>query len=75
MWYHYLALLVAIYLVASSVYSMIMGYGTIYTRWVFNGLYIAIGIAVGMWAWSGITAVPTPIMQATTMMGGRRKWW
>jgi hypothetical protein len=70
MWYHYIALLIAAYLIASSIYSMIMGSGTIYTRWVFNALYAAIGVGIGMWAWSGITAPTYPTLP---MMGGRRR--
>ena len=74
MWYHYLGIIAAIYLILSAAYDMFMGYGPWYTRFIFNGLYIAIGLAIGSWALSGINA-PSPIVQATTMMGGRKCWW
>lgn len=74
MWYHYLGILVALYMVGSAVYDMFMGYGPWYTRFVFNGIYIAIGLAIGSWAWSGINA-PSPMAQAAAMMGGKRCWW
>ena len=73
MWYHYLALLVGLYMIGSAVYSMVMVSGTLYSRWVSNGIYTAIGVAIAMWSWSGITA-PSPIAQASAMMGGRRRW-
>lgn len=74
MWYHYLAILVALYMVGSAAYDMFMGYGPWYTRFVFNGIYIAVGLAIGSWAISGISA-PSPMAQAAVMMGGRSKWW
>ena len=61
-------------MVASAAYDMFMGYGSWYTRFVFNGIYIAIGLAIGSWAWSGISA-PSPMAQAAVMMGGACKWW
>ncbi len=72
MWYHYLTLLVGLYLVGSAIYSMVSVPGTLYSRWISNGLYVLIGGAIVWWSWSGIT---TPVYYAppTTMLGGRRR--
>ena len=73
MWYHYLSLLVGLYLVGSAIYSMVAISGSMYSRWISNGLYIVIGGAIVWWSWSGINTptyyVPPP------MMGGRRRRW
>jgi hypothetical protein len=68
MWYHYLAILVGIYMVASALYTIIKSRGTV--SYVFNGIYIAIGGYIAWWAYSALTAPPPLIM-----MGGRRRWW
>ena len=75
MWYHYLSLLVGLYLVGSAIYSMVMVSGTLYSRWISNGIYAAIGVAIVMWSWSGITAPPPGSIPGITMAGGRRRWW
>ncbi len=76
MWYHYLSLLVGLYLIGSAVYSMVMVSGTLYSRWISNGIYAAIGVGITMWSWSGITAPPPGSIPAI-IQGGRRggKWW
>jgi hypothetical protein len=74
MWYHWLGALVAVYMLITAAYDMFMGYGPWYTRFVFNGIYIAIGLAIGGWAMSGINA-PSPMAEAAAMMRGGRKWW
>lgn len=68
MWYHYLAILVGLYMVGSAIYTMITSRGTV--SYVFNGIYIVIGGFITWWAYSAITAPPPLIM-----MGGRRRWW
>jgi len=67
MWYHYLALLAGVYLVASSVYNMVMNRNT--AGYVMNGISLAIGVALAYYGYAGVTApvVPAPIFQ-----GGRR---
>ena len=76
MWYHYLILLVGLYLLGSSMYSMAMVRGTLYNRWISNGIYAAIGVAIAMWSWGKINA-PPPGIYDTVMSGGRRnhKYW
>jgi hypothetical protein len=72
MWYHYLTLLVGLYLAGSAIYSMIMVPGTLYSRWISNSVYILIGGAIAWWSWSGITAPPPSYFPTPTgMMGGR----
>jgi hypothetical protein len=75
MWYHYLTLIVGLYLVGSAIYSMVSVPGTLYSRWISNAVYILIGGAIAWWSWSGISA-PTVTMYApdTGMMGGRRRY-
>jgi hypothetical protein len=72
MWYHYLILLVGLYLVGSAVYSMVMTRGPWFSRYVFNGLYIAIGIAITNWAWANRNP-PSAIAQLM-QQGGRRSY-
>lgn len=76
MWYHYLTLLVGLYLVGSAIYSMVAVPGTLYSRWISNGLYIVIGGAIAWWSWSAISApvVPSYMPTTTGMMGGRRRY-
>ena len=69
MWYHYLGVLVALYMVGSAIYSMVRGEG-----YVFNAIYIVIGIAIGMWAYNGITAPPPSLFSSpTSIVGGFRR--
>jgi len=69
MWYHYLVLLVALYLVGSSIYNIVMAGNQ--SGWIVNGVTTAIGGGLAFWAWSGITApvIPPPLL------GGRRRWY
>jgi hypothetical protein len=69
MWYHYISLVVGLYLTGSAIYSMVMVPGTMYSRWISNGIYAVIGVAIAWWSWAGITA-PPPMM--LPMAGGRR---
>lgn len=42
--------------------------------YVFNSIYIVIGIAIGMWAYNGITAPPPSLFSSpTSIMGGFRR--
>jgi hypothetical protein len=68
MWYHYLVLLIALYLVGSSIYNIVMSGNR--SGWIVNGISTAIGGGLVFWAWSGITApvIPPPLL------GGRRRW-
>jgi hypothetical protein len=69
MWYHYLVLLIALYLIGSSIYNIVMAGNQ--SGWIVNGITTAIGGGLAFWAWSGITApvIPPP------MFGGRRRWY
>lgn len=68
MWYHYLVMLLALYLIGSSLYNIVMAGNQ--AGWIVNGITAAIGGGLALWAWTGITApvVPPPIL------GGRRRW-
>jgi len=68
MWYHYLVLLIALYLVGSSIYNIVMSGNR--SGWIVNGISTAIGGGLVFWAWSGITA---PVMPPP-LLGGRRRW-
>jgi hypothetical protein len=50
MWYHYLLLLVALYLVGTSIYNVVMAGNQ--AGWVINGISAAIGGGLAVWAWS-----------------------
>jgi hypothetical protein len=65
MWYHYLLLLVALYLVGTSLYNVVMAGNQ--AGWVINGISAAIGGGLLVWAWGGIMAPPA------TVLGGRRR--
>lgn len=67
MWYHYVVLIVALYLVGSSIYNIVLSGNT--SGWVVNGISAAIGGGMAVWASSGIMApvVPPPLF------GGRRR--
>jgi hypothetical protein len=68
MWYHYLVLLIALYLIGSSIYNIVMAGNQ--AGWVVNGISTAIGGGMAFWAWNSINApvVPPPII------GGRRRY-
>lgn len=68
MWYHYIALLVGLYLVGSSLYTLVTGRALGTAGYVINGVYIAIGGYMAYWAYGSITA-PAPLLP---MMGGRK---
>lgn len=75
MWYHYLTLLVGLYLVGSAIYSMVMVPGTMYSRWISNAIYAVIGGVIVWWSWSGINTPAVPAYVSTPgMMGGRRRY-
>ena len=68
MWYHYLVMLLALYLIGSSIYNIVMAGNQ--SGWIVNGITTAIGGGLAFWAWTGITApvMPPPIL------GGRRRY-
>ena len=68
MWYHYLVLLVALYLVGSSIYNLVMAGNR--SGWIVNGISAAIGGGLAFYAWNGINTpeIPPPLL------GGRRRW-
>lgn len=78
MWYHYILIVAGLYLVGSAIYTLVTGArGTV--SYVLNGLQIAIGLGVGYYGYSGVTA-PAPTMlpaavapAVNTMMGGMRR--
>jgi hypothetical protein len=65
MWYHYLLLLIALYLIGTSIYNVVMAGNQ--AGWVINGISAAIGGGFLMWASSGLSAPPAPVL------GGRRR--
>lgn len=76
MWYHYLFILVGLYLVGSAVYSMVTNRAT--TNLIMSGVQIAIGGGIAYYGYSGVTAPePAPILSAVPgvsgMVGGLRK--
>ena len=68
MWYHYLVLLVALYLVGSSIYNLVMAGNQ--SGWIVNGISAAIGGGLAFYAWNGIN---TPVVPPP-MFGGRRRY-
>jgi hypothetical protein len=68
MWYHYLALLAGVYLVASSIYNMVLNRNT--SGYVMNGISLVIGVALAWYGYAGVTApvIPPPLL------GGRRRY-
>lgn len=66
MWYHYVALLIAVYLVGSAIYTLIMGPKTMGSLAI-NGIYVVIGVFIVSWSYAGITAPPP------SMFAGRRR--
>jgi hypothetical protein len=72
MWYHYLALLIGLYLFGSSVYNaVVVGVSGGY---VISGINIAIGLALIGFGYYGITA-PAPVVAPAVapLLGGLRK--
>uniref|UniRef100_A0A6C0JLK7 Uncharacterized protein n=1 Tax=viral metagenome TaxID=1070528 RepID=A0A6C0JLK7_9ZZZZ len=69
MWYHYLAMLVALYLIGSSIYNIVMAGNQ--SGWIVNGVTTAIGGAMAYYAYSGITAPVLP----PPFVGGKRYRW
>ena len=65
MWYHYVALLIAVYLAGTAIYTLIIAPKTMGSLAI-NGIYIAIGLFMLSWAYAGITAPPP-------MFAGRRR--
>jgi len=76
MWYHYIVALLAIYMLANSIYRTVKYGNHGAYDWTVFAVNMLVTLALGWWAWSGITA-PSPIAQASAMMGGRRSrsWW
>jgi hypothetical protein len=68
MWYHYLVMIIALYLIASSIYNIVMAGNQ--SGWIVNGVTTAIGGGLAFWAWSGITAPVLP----PPFIGGRRRY-
>lgn len=74
MWYHYIVALLAIYMLANGIYRTVK-YGNhgVYD-WTVFAVNMLVTLALGWWAWSGITAPPPGSIPA---VGGRRSrsWW
>jgi hypothetical protein len=70
MWYHYLGVLIGLYLVGSSIYNIVMSGNR--SGWIVNGISTAIGGGLLWWASSGIM---TPVYVPPPMLGGRRYRW
>ena len=66
MWYHYIGLLVGAYVLATSLYSLIMKPRTVLSI-AFSAGYIVAGLMLLMWGYNGISAPPPSIL------GGRRR--
>ena len=75
MWYHYLTLLVGIYMVANGIYkTVVYGNHGVYD-WTVFGINMLIGLGILWWSWSGISTPVVPAyVPATGMMGGRRRY-
>lgn len=67
MWYHYILLLIGLYLVGSSIYNLAMAGNR--SGWIVNGISTAIGFGLAYWAWTAINAPVAPY----GMAGGRRR--
>ena len=65
MWYHYLVMIVALYLIGSSIYNIVMSGNR--SGWIINGISAAIGGALAFWSYTGIM---TPVIPP--LFGGRR---
>jgi hypothetical protein len=63
MWYHYVGLIIAVYLASSAIYTLVVGPKTVGSLAI-NGVYVAIGLFMMSWAYSGITAPPPSIFGA-----------
>ena len=64
MWYHYIILVIGLYLVGTSLYNIVMAGNR--AGWVINGISAAIGGGFLVWASGGLTAAPAAVL------GGRR---
>jgi hypothetical protein len=64
MWYHYIVMLIALYLVGSSIYNIVLAGNR--SGWIVNGISAAIGGGMALFAFNGLTAPPPPLF------GGRR---
>jgi hypothetical protein len=69
MWYHYIGVLIGLYLVGSSIYNIVMSGNR--SGWIINGVSTAIGGGLLWWASSGIM---TPVVPPS-IIGGRRYRW
>jgi len=67
MWYHYLAMLIGLYLIATSLYNIVMSGNQ--AGWIINGISCAIGGGLAYFAFVGITT-PAPL----PILGGRRRY-
>jgi len=70
MWWHYLILIVGLYLLATSLYNIAMAGNR--AGWIVNGISSAIGGAMIYYAYVGITT-PPPFL--APVLGGRRGKW
>jgi hypothetical protein len=68
MWYHYLGLVVGLWLIATSLYNIVVAGNR--SGWVINGISTAIGGGLAMWAYSGLMAPPAIALP----IGGRRRY-
>jgi hypothetical protein len=68
MWWHYIFLLFGIYLVASSLYNIVINGNP--SGWIVNGVSVIIGVVLTMWSWGAINT-PPPM---SILGGGRRRW-
>ena len=67
MWYHYVTLVVGLYLLATSIYNIVANNNK--TGMIFNGGSAAIGGAI---TYGAIQDIRTP---AAIIMGGVRRWY
>lgn len=69
MWYHYLVMIIGLYLLTTSLYNIAMAGNR--AGWIVNGISCAIGGGLMYYAYVGITA-PVPLLPTA---GGRRRNW
>jgi len=72
MWWHYLVMIIGLYLLATSLYNIAMAGNQ--AGWIVNGISSAIGGAMIYYAYVGITA-PAPLALPPAVGGRRRKWY
>lgn len=70
---YYLLVLVGLYLVASSIYNIVMAGNR--SGWIVNGISAAIGGAIAYFAWTRATAPPPSFIQQTMTAGSRKRWY